>query len=227
MESTLGKYLLTRLPKVRRLKDTADSVLAGLMDVFGLSLDEAKDVIQSLRRRAFIWQLDPGHEYYADVLRDADLETHALDRGTRRLKDETKTHLRERLQRMPHTRQYMGSAMGMKYLIEDVLGHTLAGLVVYCDDPQGRIQLNAAEQSQYTEENVSHIYSAADQPNPQYDPFRQNRIYSEADLDYRFQFWVSINPTGSPNSEEKARIVELINQEIPAHTVARVHFVGI
>ena len=67
--------------------------------------------------------------------------------------------------------------------------------------------------------------SAADQADEDYDPFRQNRIYSEADLDYRFQFWVSIETASVLSADEKGRIAELIAQEKPAHTTFRVHFV--
>jgi hypothetical protein len=227
MESRIGKYLLSCLPKVRRLKNEEDSVLAGLMDVFGFALDEAKDVIESLRRRACIWELDQDHTYYkgGDSTRKDDLKLHALDRGTRRLENETESALIVRLRIMPSTRQYMGSAMGMKYLVEQVLGHSLAGLVVYRDDPQGRIQLRTSDQGLYAEKNVSHVYSAADQADAQYDLYRQNRIYSEEDLDYRYQFWISIRHDEALSTAEKTRITELVNQEKPAHTVARVHFI--
>ena len=225
MESAIGRFLLTRLPKVRRRKDEELSVLAGLLDALGTVLDAAKDGVQSLRRRGFVWQQDAGHGYYADSLRGQDLDRHALDRGTRRLAAETDEHLRERLQVMPHVRLHMGSALGMRHLVESVLGHSLASLVVYCDDPQGRIQLAAWEQGLHAETDVSHVFSAADQADVDNDVFRQNRLYSEADLDYRFQFWISIAPSEEIDADEMDRIVELINQEKPAHTVARVHFV--
>lgn len=225
MDSRLGKYLWTLLPNVRRRKDPEASVLAGLLDAVGGLLDTAKDGIQTLRRRAAVWQIDVSHPYYTDAQRSLDLNSLALCRGTRRLAGETDTTLRERLQAMPALRSAMGSAMGMRYLVEEVLGHTLAGLVVYRDDPQTRIVLAAKAQPGYAERDVSHLLSAADQADEDYDPFRQTRIYSAADLDYRFQFWISIETAQALDADEKGRIAELIAQEKPAHTTCRVHFV--
>lgn len=225
MDSRLGNYLLAMLPNVRRRKDYVDSALAKLLDAIGTELDDAKDTVQTLRRRACIWIADGAHAYYATVERTADLNLHALDRGTRRLAGETDTALRQRLQAMPRLRQYMGSAMGMKYLVEEVLGHTLTALVVYAADPQAQVILSGKELGLYAERDLSHVFSAADQADTDNDVYRQNRIYSEADLDFRFQFWMSITPAAALSSIEEDRIVELINQEKPAHTVARVHFV--
>ena len=149
----------------------------------------------------------------------------ALDRGTRRLAGEMDTALRERLQAMPALRTYMGSAMGMRYLVEEVLGHSLAGLVVYCDDPQAWIVLAATAQEGYAERDRSHLLSATDQADEDYDPFRQNRVYSAEDLNYRFQFWISIETEEALDADEKGRIAELIAQEKPAHTTCRVQFV--
>ncbi len=223
MDSRLGRYLWALLPNVRRRVD--NSVLGGLLDALGEVLDAAKDRIQSLRRRAAVWEVDGSHAYYADSERGQDLEKHALDRGTRRLAGEDDAALRARLQAWPASRRFVGSAIGMQYLVEDVLGHTLAGLVVFRDDPQGWIILSAEEQSEFADRDVSHILSAADQADEDYNPYRQNRIYSAADLDYRFQFRMSIEHTGPMTDAEKERITELIALEKPAHTTFRVEFV--
>ncbi|MDP2361595.1 MAG: hypothetical protein Q8O14_12745 [bacterium] len=224
MESRLGSYLLALLPKVRKLVD--DSVLGRLLDAFGLSYDAAKDAIYELRRRGFLWTLGSGtNPYYATDLRTADLDRHALDRGTRRLLGETNAELEARLAIMPATRQYAGSAMGMKYLVEEVLGHTLSALTVYADDPEARIVRSEADQAAQVEAERSHLFSAADQADPEMDGLRQTRLFSQADLDMRFTFWLSILPAGAQDAEERTRVSELVMAEKPAHTACVLTYV--
>ncbi|MFA7332633.1 MAG: hypothetical protein WC326_16310 [Candidatus Delongbacteria bacterium] len=224
MESRLGPWLVRMLPSVRRKKD--DSILAGLLDAWGLSLDAAKDAITRLRRRGFVWQLGDGTDpYYADAQRGQDLNLHALDRGTRRLSEETDAHLWQRLSILPAARQYAGSAMGMKYLVEDVLGHTLSALTVYADDPQARIVRTALDDKGQVEVERSHLFSSADQADEDTDGIRQTRLFSQADVDIRFTFWLTVETAAALDAEEEARIIELINAEKPAHTAAVVHFV--
>lgn len=224
MESRLGPWLVRMLPSVRRKKD--DSILAGLLDAWGLSLDAAKDAIYRLRRRGFVWQLGDGTDpYYADPQRGQDLNLHALDRGTRRLSGETDVHLWQRLSILPATRQYAGSAMGMKYLVEEVLGYTLSALTVYADDPQARIVRTALDDKWQVEEERSHLLIAADQLDEETVGIRQTRLFSQADLDIRFTFWLTVETAAALDAEEEARIIELINAEKPAHTAAVVHFV--
>jgi hypothetical protein len=224
MESRLGPWLQRMLPSVRRKKD--DSVLAGLLDAWGLSLDAAKDAIYQLRRRCFLWTLGDGtNPYYATTERTADLERHALDRGTRRLAGETNAELEARLAIQPATRQFAGSAMGMKYLVEDVLGHTLSALNVYADDPQARIVRSMADYAAQVEAERSHLLSAADQADPEMDGLRQTRLFSQADLDLRFTFWMSITPASPLDAEEQTRMAELVMAEKPAHTACVLTFV--
>ncbi len=224
MESRLGSHLLALLPKVRRLVD--DSVLGRLLDAFGLSYDAAKDAIYEMRRRGYLWTLGSGtNSYYATDLRTADLERHALDRGTRRLAGETNAELEARLAIMPNTRQYAGSAMGMMYLVEDVLGHTLSALTVYADDPEARIMRTATDDAAQVESERSHLFSAADQADPDMDGMRQSRLFSQADLDIRFTFWLSILPASALDSEERTRVSELVMAEKPAHTACVLTFV--
>lgn len=224
MESRHGPYLLALLPKVRRRVD--DSVLSRLLDAFGLSLDAAKDAIYQMRRRGFLWTLGSGaNPYYADPERTTDLERHALDRGTRRLSGETNAELEARLAIMPYTRQFAGSAMGMKYLVEDVLGHTLSALTVYADDPEARIVRNEADQAAQVEAERSHLFSAVDQADSDMDGLRQTRLFSQAELDIRFTFWMSILPTSALDAEERIRVTELVMAEKPAHTACVLTFV--
>lgn len=224
MESRLGPWLQSMLPSVRRKKD--DSILAGLLDAWGLSLDAAKDAIYRLRRRGFVWQLGDGTDpYYADAQRGQDLNLHALDRGTRRLAGETDEELWQRLSILPATRTHAGSAMGMKYLVEDVLGHTLSALTVYADDPQSWLWLEEADLAARVETDRPHVFSAADQANPEMDDLRQTRVFSQADVDIRFTFWLTVETATALSAEEKARITELICAEKPAHAAAVVHFV--
>lgn len=224
MDSRLGPYLLGLLPKVRRLKD--DSVLGRLLDAFGLSYDAAKDAIYELRRRGFLWTLGSGtNPYYAGPQRTADLDRHALDRGTRRLLGETNAEQEARLAIMPATRQFAGSAMGMKYLVEDVLGHSLSALTVYADDPEARIVRTASDDAAQMEAERSHLFSAADQADPEMDGLRQTRLFSQADLDIRFTFWLSILPASALDSEERTRVAELVMAEKPAHTACVLTFV--
>lgn len=224
MDSRLGPYLLGLLPKVRRRVD--DSVLSRLLDALGLSLDAAKDAIYRLRRRGFLWTLGDGtNPYYADPERTADLERHALDRGTRRMAGETNALLEARLAILPATRQFAGSAMGMKYLVEDVLGHTLSALTVYADDPEARIVRTVAEDAAQVEAERSHLFSAADQADPEMDGLRQTRLFSQADLDLRFTFWLSILPAGALDAEERTRVSELVMAEKPAHTACVLTYV--
>jgi hypothetical protein len=224
MESRLGPWLQGMLPSVRRKKD--GGVLAGLLDAWGLSLDAAKESIYRLRRRGFVWQLGDGTDPYdTDAQRSQDLNLHALDRGTRRLAGETDEELWNRLAILPATRLYAGSAMGMKYLVEDVLGHTLSALTVYADDPQSWLWLEEADLAARVESDRPHVFSAADQADPGTDALRQTRVFSQADLDIRFTFWLTVETVTALSTEEKARITELINSEKPTHAAAVVHFV--
>ncbi len=224
MESRLGPWLQRMLPSVRRKKD--DSILAGLLDAWGLSLDATKDAIYRLRRRGFLWTLGDGtNSYYATAERTADLERHALERGTRRLAGETNVELEARLAILPATRQFAGSAMGMKYLVEDVLGHTLSALTVYSDDPEARIVRGVVDQAAQVEADRSHLFSVADQADPEMDGLRQTRLFSQADLDQRFTFWLSIQPASPLDAEEQARVTELVMAEKPAHTACVLTFV--
>lgn len=223
MESRLGPYLLALLPKVRRRVD--DSVLSRLLDALGLSLDAAKDTIYRLRRRGFLWTLGDGSDpYYATPERAGDLNQHALDRGTRRLKSETSAQLEARLSILPMASQYQGSAMGMKYLVEDVLGHELTALTVYADDPEGWVVRAAADQGQHVEEDRSHVFSAVDQADPGTEGIRQNRLFSLADLERRFTFWMSVTTAAPLVDEELVRVRELILAEKPAHTACVLTF---
>ena len=224
MESRLGPWLQCMLPSVRRKKD--GSVLAGLLDAWGLSLDAAKDAIYELRRRGFLWTLGDGtNHYYATDLRTGDLERHALDRGTRRLTGETNAELEARLAILPATRQFAGSAMGMKYLVEDMLGHTLSAMTVYADDPQARIVRTALDDMWQAEQERSHLFSAADQAGEETGAYRQNRLFSQADLDIRFTFWLTVETTVALDAQEQARVAELIMAEKPAHTSCVLYFV--
>ena len=224
MESRLGPWLQSMLPSVRRKKD--DSVLSGLLDAWGLSLDAVKDAIYRLRRRGFVWQLGDGTDpYYADAQRGQDLNLHALDRGTRRLSGETDEQLWQRLSILPATRVFAGSAMGMRYLVEEVLGHSLSALTVYADDPQNWLWLEVADLAARVESDRPHVFSAADQADPDLADLRQTRLFRQADLDIRFTFWLTVEHTTALSVEEKARITELICAEKPAHAAAVVHFV--
>ncbi|MFA7332661.1 MAG: hypothetical protein WC326_16450 [Candidatus Delongbacteria bacterium] len=223
MDSRLGPYLLGLLPKVRRRVD--DSALSRLLDALGLSLDAAKETIYRLRRRGFVWTLGDGtNPYYATDLRTSDLERHALDRGTRRLAGERNAELEARLAILPATRQFAGSAMGMKYLVEDVLGHTLSALTVYADDPQARIVRTALDDKWQVEEERSHLFSVADQGDEELDAYRQNRLFSQADLDIRFSFWLTIETATALDTQEQARVAELVMAEKPAHAACVLTF---
>ena len=224
MESRLGPWLQGMLPSVRRKKD--GSILAGLLDAWGLSLDAAKDAVYRLRRRGFVWQLGDGTDpYYADAQRGQDLNLHALDRGTRRLAGETDEQLWQRLSILPATRTTAGSAMGMKYLVEEVLGHTLSALTVYADDPQSWLWLEDADLAARVEADRPHVFSAADQADPDLADLRQTRLFRQVDLDIRFTFWLTVETATALSAEEKARITELICAGKPAHAAAVVHFV--
>jgi hypothetical protein len=224
MESRLGRYLLELLAKVRRQVD--DSVLGRLLDALGLSYDAAKDAIYELRRRGFLWTLGDGsNAYYLTDQRATDLERHALDRGTRRLAGETNAELEARLAIMPSTRQFAGSAMGMKYLVEELLGHTLSALTIYADDPEARIVRSEVDQAAQVEAERSHLFSAADQADPDMDGLRQTRLFSQADLDIRFTFWLSILPASALDAEERTRVSELLMAEKPAHNACVLTFV--
>ena len=223
MESRVGRFLLALLPKVRKLKD--DSVLGRFVDAVGTSLDTAKEDVFGLRRRGFLQEIDPGHAYYTSSLRTEDLSAHALDRGTRRLKGESNSALAERLKAMPYARQFAGSAMGMKYLVEEVLGHTLVELAVFSDDPKKLVLVSAREQPTPPDLGISHIYSAQDQDMGQEEipASRWNRLYSTGDVQTCATFFMAIQASSSLSSEAKRRIVELVHQEKPAHTKASIY----
>jgi len=218
--SVTGQYLWWLLPKIRKRKDPAQSTLFGFLDAVGAVLDELKQTILIARLRRFI-AVRNSSIYYESSERSSDLDIHALDRGYRRLPNETNEQLTQRLLTLPYRNQFIGTKIGMKYLIEDIFKLQCNEIIEYYADDQAFLILSEAEQAAEVEINISHIFGEDDQI--LYEPYRQNRIYRQSDLTLAFHFWLSIsNPEGIVFEREV--IEEAINSQKPAHTRALIYF---
>jgi len=218
--STVGAYLWWLLPNVRKRKVTAQSTLFGFLDTVGTVLDKLKQAILTARLRRFISARD-NSIYYQSIERSSDLNEHALDRGLRRLPGETDEQLTQRLLTLPYRNKFIGTKIGMKYLIEEIFGLKLDEIIEYYSDDQALLLLSALDQTAEVEVNISHIFSEADQD--LYEPYRQNRIYRQSDLTMSFHFWMNIsNPEGKTFNPDVVK--EAINSQKPAHTRALIYF---
>jgi len=218
--SVTGQYLWWLLPKVRKRKDPAQSTLFGFLDAVGTVLDELKQAILIARLRRYISVRD-SNSYYQSSYRSSDLDNHALDRGLRRLPGETDEQLTQRLLTLPYRNKFMGTKIGMKYLVEDIFGLKCEEIIEYYADDQVLLILSESDQTAEVEINLSHIFSENDQET--YEPYRQNRIYRETDLTMSFHFWMNIsNPEGIQFDRDV--ITEAINSQKPAHTRALIYF---
>ena len=90
---------------------------------------------------------------------------------------------------------------------------------------QNWLWLEVADLAARVESDRPHVFSAADQADPDLADLRQTRLFRQADLDIRFTFWLTVEHTTALSVEEKARITEVICAEKPAHAAAVVHFV--
>jgi hypothetical protein len=197
--------------------------LFGFLDAVGLVLDELKGAILTSRLCRYISVRNPNTNipYYDSEERSSDLDLHALDRGLRRLPEESDTQLTERLLTLPYRNQFIGAKIGMKYLIEEIFGLRCDEIVEYYADDQALLILSNADQSAEVEMNISHIFTESDQL--VYETYRQNRIYRESDLTLSFHFWVSISNPSEIQLEQEV-VTEAINSQKPAHTRALIYF---
>lgn len=221
--SVIGQYLWWLLPKIRKRREPDQSVLFGFLDTVGAVLDELKQAIMISRLRRYISVRYPNTDipYYDSEDRSSDLNVHVLDRGSRRLPGETDEQLSQRLLTLPYRNQFIGTKIGMKYLIEEIFKLRCDEIVEYYADDQAFLIQSEAEQTAEVEINISHIFSEDDQI--LYEPYRQNRIYRQSDLTLSFHFWVNIsNPEGIVFEREV--IEEAINSQKPAHTRALIFF---
>jgi len=221
--SVIGQYLWWLLPQVRKRKQPGQSVLFGFLDATGTVLDELKQAILIVRLRRYIAVCNPNTNipYYDSEERSADLDLHALDRGLRRLGGETNDQLTERLLTLPYRNQFLGTKMGMKYLIEEIFRLRCDEIVEYYADDQALLILSNEDQSAEVEMNISHIFNLTDQE--VYETYRQDRVYKAADLTLSFHFWVSISNPGEIHFEREV-VIEAINSQKPAHTRALIYF---
>jgi len=221
--SIIGQYLWWLLPNVRKRKQPAQSVLFGFLDAVGTVLDELKSAVLTTRLRRYIAIRNPNTNipYYDSEERSSDLDLHALDRGMRRLPDETNAQLTERLLTLPYRNQFIGTKIGMKYLIEEIFRLRCEEIVEYYADDQAFLILSASEQAAEVEMNISHIFNLTDQEI--YETYRQNRVYKAVDLTLSFHFWMSISNPGEIHFEREV-VIEAINSQKPAHTRALIYF---
>jgi len=221
--SIIGQYLWWLLPNVRKRKEPGQSVLCGFLDAVGAVLDELKGAILTTRLRRYIAVRTPDTNvpYYYSAERTSDLDMHALDRGLRRLAGETNEQLTERLLTLPYRNQFIGTKIGMKYLIEEIFRLRCEEIVEYYADDQALLVLSETEQAAEVEMNVSHIFNESDQS--AYEPYRQNRIYRQSDLTLAFHFWVSISDPEQIGYDPLV-VTEAINAQKPAHTRALIYF---
>jgi len=221
--SVSGQYLWWLLPNVRKRKELSQSVLFGFLDAVGAVLDELKQAILIARLHRYIAVRNPNTNvpYYDSAERTSDLDLHALDRGLRRLAGETNEQLTERLLTLPYRNQFIGTKIGMKYLIEEIFGLRCDEIVEYYADDQALLVLSETGQTAEVEMNISHIFNESDQS--VYETHRQNRIYRENDLTLSFHFWVSISNPGEIHFEREV-VIEAIDSQKPAHTRALIYF---
>jgi len=219
--SSIAEYLWHLLPEVRKRKEQHESNLFGLLLTIGSALDELKTVILKARLRRYFLIRDEDNPYYISEARTADLDMHALDRGLRRLPDESDIALLERISTLGFRNQFLGTKAGMKYLVEELFGLTCEQIVEYYADDQAWIIFSSADQSGEAEVNISHVFKNADVE--AYEAYRQTRIYSDSDLSLSFHFWIHISYLQGAEIDEEV-IVEAINAQKPAHTRAVVHF---
>ena len=212
------------LPAVRKRKEKSESTLFGLLTTIGMALDELKTVIMTARMRRCFLIRDDANTYYISEERTADLDMHALDRGLRRLSDESDAALLERIFTLGYRNQYLGTKAGMKYLVEELFGLTCEQIVEYYADDQAWIILSNEDQTAEAEVNISHVFKNADVD--AYEAYRQTRIYSDSDLSLAFHFWIHISYLQGVEIDEEV-IVEAIKAQKPAHTRAVVHFTEI
>jgi len=218
--SVTGQYLWWLLPKVRKRKEPVQSVLFGFLDAVGAVLDELKQVILIARLRRYI-SVRNTNIYYESAERSSDLDIHALDRGFRRLSGETDEELMQRLSTLPYRNRFIGTKIGMKYLIEEIFKLQCNEIIEYYADDQAFLILSEAEQPAEVEINISHIFNENEQET--YESYRQNRIYRQSDLTLAFHFWVSISNPDQIDYDPLV-IIEAINAQKPAHTRAIIYF---
>ena len=219
--NSIGSYLWWLLPAVRKRKDKDKSVLFGLLDTIGTVLDELKETIITARLRRYFLIKTEDDPYYSSEQRSLDLDMHALDRGLRRLPGESDAALLDRIATLPYRHRFLGTKVGMKYLIEEIFGVTCEQIVEYYADDQAWIVLAASDQSADAEVNISHVFSVDEIAG--YEGYRQTRIYSLDDLSLAFHFWVHVSSPQEVEIDEEV-ITEAINEQKPAHTRAVVHF---
>ena len=209
------------LPTVRKYKEKHESRLYGLLASIGLVLEELKIAILTARLRRYFLIRNADDPYYSSELRSADLDLHALDRGLRRLPGENDAALLERVSTLAYRNQFLGTKVGIKYLVEELFGLTCEQIVEYYADDQAWIILDSEDQYREADVNISHVFSSDDVD--LYEANRQTRIYSISDLSLAFHFWVHITyPQGMEVDQQV--IIESINAQKPAHTRAVVHF---
>jgi hypothetical protein len=222
--SSIAEYIWWLLPEVRKRKESHESNLFGLLLTIGTVLDALKTTILMARLRRYFLIRDETAPYYISEMRTVDLDMHALDRGLRRLPDESETALFERISTLAYRNQFLGTKAGLKYLVEELFGLNCEQIVEYYADDQAWIIFSSTDQSAEAEVNLSHVFSNNDID--QFEAYRQTRIYSVTDLALAFHFWIHISyPQGMEIDEEV--IIETINTQKPAHTRAVVHFTEI
>ena len=212
------------LPAVRKHKEKHESRVFGLLETIGMALDTLKEAILTARLRRYFLIRNDSNSYYSSDLRSADLDLHALDRGLRRLPGENDAALLDRISTLAFRNQFLGTKSGMKYLIEDICGLTCEQIVEYYADDQAWIILSEADQFKDAEVNISHVFSSDNVD--LYEAYRQTRIYSISDLSLGFHFWIRISYSQGMEVDQQV-IVEAINAQKPAHTLAVVHFTEI
>jgi hypothetical protein len=221
LSNAIADYLWYLMPAVRKHKEKHESNLFGLLLTIGTALDELKTVILKARLRRYFLVRDEDNPYYISEVRTADLDMHALDRGLRRLPNESDAALLERISTLGFRNQLLGTKSGMKYLIEELFGLTCEQIVEYYVDDQAWIIFSDTDQSTEAEVNISHVFNGVDVD--AYEAYRQTRIYSDSDLSLAFHFWIHISHEQGTEIDEEV-IVEAINAQKPAHTRAVVHF---
>jgi len=221
--SNYAELMWRLLPAVRKRKSPAESRLYGLLEAIGAVLDALRTAILTARLRRYALVGSPDDTYYGSPARSADLEMHALDRGLRRLPSESDSELLERIATLPYRNRFLGTKMGMKYLIEEIHSLRCEQIVEYYADDQAWLILNRDDQAGEVETNISHLFNLGE--SEANEGYRQTRIYSRSDLSQAFHFWVSVSNPRCINYDPDV-VIQAVNAAKPAHSRAVVHFQG-
>lgn len=216
--SRVGSYLWYLSASVRKRKPLEESVWGRLLDAIGAVLDQAYDTVLVSRRRRLLLnpdQSDTFGESYVDVEpadpnaptafesyylsddRAKDLDRYGRDRGLSRHPGEDNSAFAWRIATHPYRAGFLGTASGLRALIQESFGLVCDRIVEYYRDKRRWRVADDADTAGRLSSDRSRLVSDADLNDAITNGVRLTRIYSDHDLSLQFHFWVRIsNPNG-------------------------------